>query len=463
MVVSGPSNIRSFVDKQTGTIDREIFVSDEIYQQELKRVFARSWLFVGHVSQIPNPNDFFVSRMGEESVILTRDRQGEIHVLLNTCRHRGMKVCRYDEGNTPVFSCPYHGWSYSTDGNLVSVPGELIGVPQFATAYHGELEKEQWGLIAVPKMHVYKGSVWACWDENAPEWNEYMGGMEKFLDQLFDSTDGQDGKRLVVAGVQKWIMPCNWKWGAENFIGDAYHGTPSHRSANLAGRFPGRHQVQSGSLRAGGANQNLVDRVSLSFKGGHGVLGANPSELWDVEVPHFSYEDSQVDRFFQDAHEAKQRRLRGRGPGRSNSPLTVFPNMSSGGGWSSVAVWHPAGPRHTETWRWYFVDEDVPGDIRELWRSEQITFSGPSGLVEEDDMENWNYASEASNGVIARRFPYNYAQGQGRAERDEALPGVQVSRQPTSEENARGLYWRWAEMMDAESWDQLREWDRAKD
>src|SRR6266404_4138689 len=75
-------------------------------------------LFVGHESQIPNPGDFFVSSMGEESVILCRDRAGKVHVFLNSCRHRGMKVCRYDEGNTPVFTCPYHGWSYGTDGRL---------------------------------------------------------------------------------------------------------------------------------------------------------------------------------------------------------------------------------------------------------------------------------------------------------------------------------------------------------
>src|SRR5687768_12817206 len=145
------------VDVDGGLIDRQIFYDADIYQQELARVFQRAWLFIGHESQIPNPNDFFVSRMGEESVIMTRDRQGQVHVLLNTCRHRGMRVCRYDEGNTPVFSCPYHGWSYSTDGNLVSVPGELIGVPQFRTAYYGELEKQDWGLISVPQMHNYKG------------------------------------------------------------------------------------------------------------------------------------------------------------------------------------------------------------------------------------------------------------------------------------------------------------------
>ncbi len=117
------------VDLSQGQISREIFVNEAIYAQEQERLFARAWLFVGHESQIPNPGDFFVSGMGEESVILCRDRAGEIHVFLNSCRHRGMKVCRYDEGNTPVFTCPYHGWSYGTDG-------KLVGVPYFREAYH---------------------------------------------------------------------------------------------------------------------------------------------------------------------------------------------------------------------------------------------------------------------------------------------------------------------------------------
>ena len=120
------------VDLATGQISREIFVNDEIYQEELERLFARAWLFVGHESQIPNSGDYFVSGMGEESVILCRDRAGEVHVFLNSCRHRGMKVCRYDEGNTPVFTCPYHGWSYGTDGKLVGGPLLSRGLPREA-------------------------------------------------------------------------------------------------------------------------------------------------------------------------------------------------------------------------------------------------------------------------------------------------------------------------------------------
>src|ERR1700747_2702906 len=80
------------VNMTAGQISREIFVNDEIYQQELERLFARVWLFVGHESQIPKPGDYFVSGMGEESVILCRDRAGKVHVFLNYGRPPGLQA-----------------------------------------------------------------------------------------------------------------------------------------------------------------------------------------------------------------------------------------------------------------------------------------------------------------------------------------------------------------------------------
>jgi phenylpropionate dioxygenase-like ring-hydroxylating dioxygenase large terminal subunit len=118
-----PGNLDGLVDVDGGIVSREIFVSEDLYRQELERVFARVWLFLGHESQIPGPGaTTSFSSMGEESVILCRDRAAKIRVFLNSCRHRGMKICRYDEGNTVEFMCPYHGWSYGTDGALVGVP-----------------------------------------------------------------------------------------------------------------------------------------------------------------------------------------------------------------------------------------------------------------------------------------------------------------------------------------------------
>jgi hypothetical protein len=95
-------SIRHAMDPDHGVISREIFVDSDVYQDELKKLFTRVWLFVGHESLIQNPGDFYASRMAEESVILCRDERGSIHVFLNSCRHRGMKVCRYDQGNTSL-------------------------------------------------------------------------------------------------------------------------------------------------------------------------------------------------------------------------------------------------------------------------------------------------------------------------------------------------------------------------
>ena len=142
--------VQQMIDLKRGTISREIFVSPDFYREELEKLFTRAWLFVGHESQIPKPGDFFVSRMGEESVILCRDAPGAVHVFLNSCRHRGMKVCRYEQGNTSLFVCPYHSWSYTTDG-------KLQGVPLYRALYEGTLNREEWSLIEVPRLATLQG------------------------------------------------------------------------------------------------------------------------------------------------------------------------------------------------------------------------------------------------------------------------------------------------------------------
>ena len=177
--------------------------------------------------------------MGEESVILCRDRAGRIRVFLNSCRHRGMKVCRYDEGNTVEFMCPYHGWSYATDG-------ALVGVPFLKDAYGAQLDRSQWGLIEVAQLENYKGAIWATWDPAAPSFLDYVGGYKLYLDLLLDAWDGREGGTEVIGGVHKWLIPCNWKFPAENFSGDRYHGV-SHRSVDMVGIGPsgkGRRDMQ---------------------------------------------------------------------------------------------------------------------------------------------------------------------------------------------------------------------------
>ena len=187
--------------------------------------------------------------MGEESVILCRDQAGAVHVFLNSCRHRGMKVCRYEQGNTSLFVCPYHSWSYTTDGRLQ-------GVPLYRALYEGTLNREEWSLIEVPKLALYKGTVWASWDPEAPDFLTYLGDAVDHLDQVVDCRDGRPGGAEVI-GVHKWVFPSNWKFAAENFLGDTYH-NPSHRSVDMIGMGP---SGQRGAVQP--ARQRIRRRPAL--------------------------------------------------------------------------------------------------------------------------------------------------------------------------------------------------------
>jgi len=125
-------------------------------------------------------------------------------------------------------------------------------------------------------------------------------------------------------------------------------------------------------------------------------------------------------------------------------------------------VWHPRGPNQTECWRIYLVDADAPPEVKNFLRHYYIRYSGPAGLTEQDDMENWNYAHKASSGIIARQYPYNYEMGLGRAttafeDHGLRLPGMiaDVTEANASENNQRGFYHRWRQFMEASSWADL--------
>ena len=440
------------VDLALGQISREIFVNDDIYAEEQERIFARSWLLVGHESQIPNPGDFFVSRMGEESVILCRDRAGTVHVFLNSCRHRGMKVCRYDDGNTTVFTCPYHGWSYGTDGTLV-------GVPYFREAYHSELDKAKWGLVEVAQLCCYKGTVWANWDASAPSFLEYLGEFRRFLDLILDGWDGREGQAELLGGVQKWLIPCNWKFPAENFSGDSYHNI-SHRSVDLVGVGP------SGRSRRDYSELNAARKlhVAIPDRGHQTITYVLPKDY----QPQAAYQNSpEVAEYFRHCEEERRRR-----PGANSrligAPGEIFPNVALLPRQPrTLAVWHPKSAHQTEVWRFFFVDRDAPQQVKNFLRDYYIRYSGPAGMTEQDDMENWNYAHAASRGTIARRHPYTYEMGLGHAIEDYEweglkMPGrvIDLTTIQASEEPMRNLYRRWAEFMEADSWDELMTWRR---
>ena len=138
--LSDGTRIADLVRPETREVELRTLSDREIYDLEMERVFGKTWLLLGHASEIPNSGDYMMRDMGNDSVIVTRDRDGQVHVSLNVCPHRGMRVCLTDKGNTQVHKCIYHGWAFKPNG-------DFIGAPVADEKMHGELlPKSELGL-----------------------------------------------------------------------------------------------------------------------------------------------------------------------------------------------------------------------------------------------------------------------------------------------------------------------------
>ena len=361
--------------------------------------------------------------MGEDPVLVVRDRAGKVGAFLSICRHRGNRLCRADDGNAAAFICAYHGWAYGADGNLQAVPN-------LHDAYYNELDRSKWGLIPVAQLDNYKGLIFATFDASAQPLPDYLGSIKWYLDAFFDR---REGGVEVIGGVHKWIIPANWKMPAENFCGDGYHTGWSHLSA-VTGGF-------GGSFRSSPSREGAV----VSPANGHCIVGLGPDDPSDPAVPEILAYEEQI------RDEVAQRmgdRLRLIRPHAG----TIFPNLSL---LRSIArtfrLWLPRGPGHTEIRSAVYVDKAAPPEVKEAFRVTAVRTFGPSGAFEQDDMDNWEGCSIAGRGVVSRRHQLNIGMGLGHEHYDEGLLGS-ASDYRLSEHNHRAFYRRWSQLMDSNDW-----------
>lgn len=415
------------IDLTKGAINRKIFSDPAIYQHELKSIFAKCWLFLGHESMLPKKNDFFAAYMGEDPVIVTRTGDGEIHAFLNMCRHRGNRICRGDRGNARQFTCPFHGWSWRNDGNLNSVPG-------YKEVYLEKLDMEAHGLVKVAKLETYKGLIWATFDKNAPPLLEYLGDMAWYLDMILDR---REGGIEFLPGTHKWRIKCNWKFPVDNFIGDSYHGPVSHGSAWQSG-FEGMPRRLTGYGREG-------FQVNPGHGHGFGTRWAETQEdIVEMALPEFQdYERNRV-------AETQERLGELRGLHMAPMHASIFPNTSLLWQAGSFRVWHPRGEHLTEAWSWCFVDKAADDDHRKMVRQHELQRHGTSGTWEQDDVDNWVQCTQASRGFAGQQFMQNLSMGvdDENADPKEVHPDFRgrIGRFQ-SEINQRDFYREWTERM----------------
>lgn len=429
-------SIASLVATDGSLVSRRLWYDEEIYQLEQERVFGRCWLFLGHISQIPSRGDFFTTTLGEEPVIVVRGQGDDVLVHVNSCRHRGLRVCRADSGNAKSFVCPYHGWTYKTDGSLAGMPHAKTAYPDF--------DKTPFGLVPVPRVEVYKGLIFGNRDPNAPTLREYLGDMAFYLDAQLDRNEGGTE---VVGGVQRWRIKTNWKMPAENQVGDVYHGDWSHQSVMRLQEMSGINQDPNGLIT--GNPDILKNGINVACGNGHGATtrfyapDAHPDQRLPGEGPEIR--PPAVNDYFRNAQPEADTRL---GPVKSRikgATLTVFPTFGILGSVFTLRVGHPRGPEETEFWSWVLVDKDMPDEVKDYVRGSYTMSFGPSGTLEADDGENWEQVTEGARLRSMDDHPFIFGMNLGKEYEHPEIPGQ--CGYVHSEHTQRAMYRHWRDLM----------------
>lgn len=193
-------------------LDRYFYRSHVVYERELEHLVFRSWLYAGHVSEIANPGDYLLFEVGEDSLILSRDKAGEVHALLNICRHRGARVCEASSGNRKAFICPYHGWVYELDGSLRGAR---------AMESQGAFDRAEYHLKTVRHV-ICHGMIFVNFDPEAGAFDRHMENIDRQL-------GAYELAGARVAHKHTYRVDANWKLALENYL-ECYHCATSHRA-----------------------------------------------------------------------------------------------------------------------------------------------------------------------------------------------------------------------------------------
>jgi len=183
---------------QPDRIAASLYYDPNVFEAELDRIFYKTWIWVAHESELPNPGDFRTTTIGRQPVIVVRDKAGEVHVLENRCRHRGATVCEEHHGNAKGFTCPYHSWSYGLDGALRALP--------YGDGYEGVVEKSELPLNRL-QVGIYQGLIFASFNRDIEPLDEFLGGAKPWIDLFMKQGAGYP---IKANGEHKFKFKGNW-------------------------------------------------------------------------------------------------------------------------------------------------------------------------------------------------------------------------------------------------------------
>lgn len=428
LVLQDGTTLDDLIKRDTNEVSLRVMTDDELYRIEMERIFSKTWLLLGHESEIPKAGDFIVRDMAEDNVIVARDREGNVNVSLNVCPHRGMRVCLGEAGNKHVHQCIYHGWAFKPNG-------DFIGAPIEKEKMHGNVhDKSELGLKKA-RVAVYGGMIFATWNIEGPSFDEYLGDMKYYLDQLFCRTD--NGLELL-GPPQRFVIPCNWKIPGEQSGSDGFHTLTLHRSLMEGGvmggtaetiydQAPGMYGVdvsceQGHSLRCLEAAQTFKMFSDISFEGK--TIEERLNLLTPPGIPK-----ELIPQLFNNLSEDQVAQL-------ATIPPQVggmFPNIliafifapRTDGGSSGALALHtyvPKGPDRVEFVNFIFAEKDAPEQMKRDMLQNSIQQTGTSGTIEQDDADVWPVIMRNARGAASKTMTLKYQALHGH-ERPEGWKG----------------------------------------
>ncbi|WP_298214530.1 Rieske 2Fe-2S domain-containing protein [Acidocella sp.] len=244
-------------------VDRSIFTDPALFEAEFKAIWEKIWVFIGHESQLPAPKSFFTTWVGRVPVIVSRNKAGEINVFANICPHRGATLCREVKGSKANFVCPFHGWAFNDNGQLISPMNEKGG------GYPDEFDKAKLGLRRL-KLGNYRGFLFASLNDEVEPIEDYLAESKTFIDVIVDqSPEGIE----ILKGSSTYTYDGNWKLQAENGV-DGYHVAAVH--ANYVETM--RHRAISKAAGEKTKAMNVGDFPKS--RGGYYDLGNGHTIIW---------------------------------------------------------------------------------------------------------------------------------------------------------------------------------------
>jgi Rieske 2Fe-2S family protein len=190
------------------SLHQALYNSADAFQHDMERIFLRHWILAGHESSAPQPGDWFLHEMAEESIIILRGKDRELRAFANVCRHRGSRICRTGSGHASVLVCPYHAWSYDLDGGL-----------RAARHMAADFDRSSYGLKPI-HLQVISGLVFISLAERPLALDKARSA----ISAAYEAYGWGDAK---VAHRETYVVGANWKLAVENYL-ECYHCTPAH-------------------------------------------------------------------------------------------------------------------------------------------------------------------------------------------------------------------------------------------